>query len=836
MMEGGSTPGWPQRARDHRPQPASGAFAASPGVADPGLEEPPVGPTLEEILRTWSGELRRRWRLALLAFVLGFAPLVVLAVLSIPTYTATGVVQVAATGSALSANPLLELAGMPGNPNVETEIELMRRREFLLGVFKDLRLHIIDPHQPSGLTLDLALSLGGASPVSPALTTVREAVTIAEVDPRHAGDVPLCLTALDDARLQVELGEGASLGVHELRVGERLAVPPVTLEFAHLPLAAGEAVELVLRSDGLLLEQLGGSLSVGSVGPRNTPTNLVRVSFTATDRAIAQAVVARAMQRYVEQSVEWQTASASRAVDFIASQIKDVAERLSSQENLLREFSEQEHAVQLDVQAKATIENVAEIEAERHKITLQENLMDHVLGGMKGRIDKGKTHLTANFFDDPVLAASVAALTENEIRYEVLKATLTPAHPQVVDLGAQLKQQQQEVRRLMQSARRNLSSQAEELERQMQAMVSSLEAYPDKQLQLARLMRDVEVSERLYSFLLEKGNEAEILKASTATDKRVVDAASFPHRKTAPRRGRLLAMGLVSGLILAVAALYIARMLQRRLSSVEAITGQVAWPMYGMIPALAPAPAGGTLLAETWQRGPTAIAEAARSLAVSVSFAPAPAGRGRVVVLTSSRPGEGKSSVSANLAAALARTGARVLLVDLDLRKPTQHRLWHLPRAPGYAELVTQPVGSEGADKILHCDATHGVSVITAGARVADTTALVMADRLPAMLTAWAREYDYVLLDTPPAFVPDTSVVARLADLMLLIARPDLVERGELRRASQLLVRIPVQKGLVLSAVADRHLGFGYGGVEKYYNYGHGDGDDAGAARPHDRA
>lgn len=783
---------------------------------DPGEGE---ARSLSEFVWTWARELRWRWRLGLSAFVLGAAPIVASALLTVPTYTASGVVQVSAGGSLMATSPLLELAGGGANANVETEIELMRRREFLLGVYKDLRLHIVDPQQRSDFTLDLAVSLGGASPVSPALAGVREAVALAELAP-HGSDVRVRLTATAEDELTVALGDDGADGVYPLKVGERLTTPTLTLQFARAPIAAGTSIDLILRSDGALLDELQGSLAVTGVGGRATPTNLVKVAFTASDRGIAQAVVARVMQRYVEQSLEWQTESASRAVEFITTQLAEATSRLADEEDALRLFAEEEGAVQLDTQARATIESVATLEAERLKSSMQGKQMDQVLGGARRGMERGKMHLTSNFFDDPVLAANIAALTENEVRYEVLKATLTPEHPQVVELAAQLKLQQQEVQRLMRSARRNVASRTEELERQLADTSAALEKYPDKQLRLARLMRAVAVSERLYSFLLEKANEAEILKASTSVDKRVVDAASYPHRKTTPPRSRTIALGLAAGLLAALAAVYLARTLQRTLGSIESITREVRWPLYGMIPALVPPPGEGGALQATWLRGPTATAEGTRALAVNISMAPAPAGRGRIVHLTSSRSGEGKSTTCANLAAALARTGSRVLLVDLDLRKPVQHRIWGIPRAPGFVELTTRASDPEAARKIMHHDATHQVDVLTAGTRAVDTTALLMTDQLEAMLAAWADEYDYIVLDSPPAFVPDTAIVARHADLVLLTARPGPLLRGELRRAVEIIARVPATRGLLLNAVSDRHLGFGHGGLDEYYTYG----------------
>src|SRR5690606_1298437 len=111
----------------------------------------------------------------------------------------------------------------------------------------------------------------------------------------------------------------------------------------------------------------------------------------------------------------------------------------------LRKFAEKERTVKLDTQAEVTIESAAELEAEKRRIELQEQVIGAVASSMKRRSGSGAANLTSNFFEDPVLAANVAALTQAETEYAVLKATLTPDHPQVKAMADQIALRQKEV-------------------------------------------------------------------------------------------------------------------------------------------------------------------------------------------------------------------------------------------------------------------------------------------------------------------------------------------------------------------------------------------------------
>ena len=131
-------------------------------------------------------ELRRRWKLALLAFVVVLGPAIGYALMAVPQYTSRGVIQVSAQGGLASANPLLELAGGGSSTEVNTEVQIITRRDFLARVFKSMRLHVADPNQAATLSKDLAVSMAGESPVDPRLRAVREALGQVEVARRSA--------------------------------------------------------------------------------------------------------------------------------------------------------------------------------------------------------------------------------------------------------------------------------------------------------------------------------------------------------------------------------------------------------------------------------------------------------------------------------------------------------------------------------------------------------------------------------------------------------------------------------------------------------------------------
>lgn len=779
-----------------------------------------LGATLRDAL----AELRRRWLLALFVWLVVATPFAVYAYSAVPTYTSSGVLQV--SSQAVGVNPLLELAGAGGGGEVNTEVEIIKRRDFLLAAFKRLKLQVIDPKQPQRVAFDTEITLEGQSPVSDRLRRVRNAVTLAEVEPSKFANVPVLLEATGEDTMSVRIGKPEDARTYDLTLGERLETEVLTLELSEAPLDVGDSMSLMVLTDGALLDLLSAQLTVSNLGTAREPTNLVRIGFTSTDRFTAQQVVATLMDQYLEQSLEWRTQGATNAARFVRDRLGEAKQRLTDNEEELRTFAEGEQAVQLDTQARVTIENSADLEATRLELELQQRVLGNLSKSLKGADSSDGAHLTASLVDDPVLAGAISSLTNAETKQAMLEATLAPGHPEVAQLSSQIDLQRKKVARLVKNARKNASSKMAELQKKLDESATALSSYPAKELQLARLMRDVEVSQRLYSFLLERSQEAEILQASTTIDKRLVDLASLPHRAASPRRGRLLFLGWGAAFAFSFVAVFLARALQRKLPTVSAVREVVPFPLYGTVPKIESDKKEGTSLKEIWASSGGA-SEAFRALCVSVSLAPATGRRARIVQVTSSQPGEGKSTVCANLAVSLSRSGAKVLVMDLDLRKPTQHRQWNLRRAPGYADVIAQGGRTDQVASSLNHLEEWDVDVLTAGTRLPDTLSSMMSQSLGEIIDEYAEKYDYILVDGAPAFVADALVSARHVDLLLLVARPGVIDRHGARQTLEMLDRVDATKGLVLNGVTRGNADYNYSGSYYYY----GQSDDSGEQR-----
>ena len=318
---------------------------------------------------------------------------------------------------------------------------------------------------------------------------------------------------------------------------------------------------------------------------------------------------------------------------------------------------------------------------------------------------------------------------------------------------------------------------------------------------------------------------------------------SFGHprarTRSSPGPERAAALGIFLGLVVGAGLIFVIEALDTRVRSGTQIAERLDLPLLARIPAPPRKLAGRdelVMLAKpSGQQG-----EAFRMLRTNLEFALL-SGEARTILLTSAVPKEGKSTIAANLAVALARGGRRVVLVDLDLRRPHLNRFFRLPGTPGITDVAQGRVtleaalarvdlgtglrtGGNGSPPTLN--APGSLDVLTSGPLPSDPGEFVGTSRLSEILNALRENYDLVVIDSPPMLrVGDVMTLSTKVDALLVVSRLNLVRRPELTELRRLLDSIPITKlGLALAgADGDRRGDYNFG-----YRYGYGSDDETG--------
>lgn len=206
------------------------------------------------------------------------------------------------------------------------------------------------------------------------------------------------------------------------------------------------------------------------------------------------------------------------------------------------------------------------------------------------------------------------------------------------------------------------------------------------------------------------------------------------------------------------------------------------------------------------------ISEAYRTLRTNIQFSSFDK-EIKVIFVTSSTPGEGKSTTSANLAITMAQNGSKTILVDCDLRKPNVHRLFNISNTRGLSNLLIE---ENGIDKIVQQSGIEDLHILTSGLKPPNPSELLSSTKMKKFIEMSKNYYDYIILDTPPVgVVTDAQLVSQYSDGGVLVTASGQVEIESAIRAKQLLEKVNTKiLGVVLNKV-DTDYGNGY----RYYNY-----------------
>jgi capsular exopolysaccharide synthesis family protein len=232
------------------------------------------------------------------------------------------------------------------------------------------------------------------------------------------------------------------------------------------------------------------------------------------------------------------------------------------------------------------------------------------------------------------------------------------------------------------------------------------------------------------------------------------------------------------------------------------------------------------------------VAEAYRTIRTSIFFGVSKGGA-RTILVTSPAPGDGKTTLASNLAIAMAQAGQRTLIIDADLRKPKQHKIFNLSSEPGLANVLA---GTTRLDEAIQPGPVKGLDILSCGPQVPNPSEILNSDIFAKTLEGMVKCFDRVIIDSPPVVpVADSQIIAARCDIILLVIRAEKSTRRIIQRARDNIVGVG---GHLLGAIVNNvehkrgHYGY-YGRYQSGYGYGYGGyhsyyGDEADAESSHE--
>ncbi len=773
---------------------------------------PPNGnDQLEEVhLSDYLKVLYRRRRLALSAFFVVAIGVAVHTFLASPVYEATATLHV--RSDKVQGGNLLGDLGLTRESPVQTEIEILKSRTNVEEVVNRLHLNWVVDKKSAGVTVRLA-----------------DFVSTAE-EPEYR----LELTGNGGYRVRDKQDKIAGEG----RSGALVRGEGFSLLVDELSGKPGDGFRLTLASFNRTVNALREQVRASEVGKG---TNIIRLSYQNENPAIARDVVNALAQAYLERSIVLKTQEASRSVEFIGEQLEKVRATLDAAEQELEGFKTATGVIRLDSEAQALITQLTQAETERTAVRLRLRQAEFAAESLRGALDRQESYAPAVLLNEPVVAALAQKLTELEIEKRGLMVELSLGHPAVQGVQGRIAELQRNLLQNYGTILAGLRETDHSLSGNLARYEKELKKLPAAELELARLMRLATVNAEIFTFLLQKHQEASIAKVSTISNINVIDPAIAPELPIKPQKKKNLLLGLIVGGMAGVGLAFFREYLDDSIKDADSAKRLLGLPSLALIPYIGrkgesksarekgAVPAKRILISNLEPR--SIAAEAFRSLRTALHFS----GGGRdkpVMLVTSAFPGEGKTTVSANLAVTLAQTGSRVLLVGCDLRKPTLHEMFERDNVPGLSDFL---VGDAEIGDAVHPTGLFRLDFISAGTIPPNPAELLGSERMKKQIEAWREEYDIVLLDAPPVLaVTDAAVLTRCADMTVVVLQIGSVGAKAALRSMEILrsTQTPLA-GLVLNDKTNR--GTAYYGYGEYGVYPYAQEDNKSKRRRGDR-
>lgn len=595
------------------------------------------------------------------------------------------------------------------------------------------------------------------------------------------------------------------------------------------PAPAGElptnSPSIDTREETKLIDTFRGGLKVATVNN----TRLIEIHYLNSNPRLAADIVNGIVSSYIEQNYQTKFESAMQTSDWLSRQLADLKLKVeTSQEKLIR-FQRDKGIVGIDEKQNLTTSKLDELSRE---LTATE----------ADRIQKEANYELAATGNPELMARSpsemLGHLRERESTlkqdYALLKTQFGPNYPKVVEIKNQLDQVEgdinAEVKRMATQIKNEyLAAQQREnmVLARMEEQKREANELNQNAIEFNILKRDVDANRQLYEGLLQRLKEASLEAGLRSNNIRVVDSARVPLSPTSPDIPRNLGIGLILGLCGGVGLAFLLESLDNTVRTPEQAELASGLPALGVVPQflradtarLQPAKlslangenATGRAELISQLRPNSEAAECYRSLRTSILLS-ALDSPPKVLLVTSPLPQEGKTTTSVNCAIVLAQRGSRVLLVDADLRRPGVHRAFGFDRKGGLSTVLT---GSTPIESVLKTyPLVPNLSILPAGPPPPHPAELLDASKMRSLIAQWRKEYDHVIIDTPPALsVTDPVLLSVEADSIILVIRSGKTTKDALRRAGELLWQVNARiMGIVVN-------GIDLGSPDHYYYY-----------------
>ena len=569
-------------------------------------------------------------------------------------------------------------------------------------------------------------------------------------------------------------------------------------------------------------QQLRAAASLISSGLSVEPvrnSRLVKLNFDSPSPQFAARAANAVADGYIASGLERRFGASSYAKSYLEDQLRLTKIKLEESERKLVQFAQQENLINTGDQGQSlAVQNLTQLNAalataQDQRIRAQARWHQASSGAMPA---------------DMIGNSNIRLLQQQkgqlQAQYQLKLQTFKPDYPEMQQLKSQVDELDRQIAKEVAGVRASVRAEydaAMTQENMLKGQIAALRGealdVDNRSIQYNILKREVDTNRQLYDGLLQRYKEIGAAGDVRSNNISIIDRAEVPRGRFKPNLTLNLAIGLLLGGMLGVLLAFLLEFLDDTLKTPEDIEQKLKLPVLGIIPKLGPKDSVVAAAANSQ----SSFSEAYRSVRTALQFA-TDHGVPRTLLVTSSGPGEGKSTTALALARNLTQLGKRVLLVDADLRNPSLHKTLGMRAETGLSNLLA---GACAFNAAVQATDDERLEVILAGPLPPNPAELLSGSKLVSLLTVGSERYDHVIIDGPPVLgLADAPILANAIDGTLLVVNS---AKTKISAAQIALKRLLVARarivGCLLTKYDARTAGYGYGygyRYESYYAYG----------------
>ena len=547
------------------------------------------------------------------------------------------------------------------------------------------------------------------------------------------------------------------------------------------------------------------------IAPTSKQSNTLLITIEDAVPSRGENFLNRVVEEYTSEAISDKNKNIASTITFIDERLRVLQGELGVEEKNVEQFKSKNNITDLGTEASTIFTNVGDNDSKLTEIDLQLTMLKQVQGYLSTPDNLSVVQPSLLGLTDNTVTSMVNQLGELKLQKQSLLRTVPETNPIVASINDQIISLKASLREATKTLRSSLLLNRREVEKVNNRFQSQLKQVPVKERQLMDVMRNKTIKDNLFNFLLQKREETGLSLASNTADSRVINPARSSGAPIKPVISTLYLIFISIVLALPVAVIFIRDMLNNNIRRKSDISKNTRVPIISQI---SESEDGGALTIITKPR--SLVAEEIRALRTNLDFL-IPGNGCKVILFTSTVSGEGKSFISLNLGASLASTGKKVIILELDLRKPKLLSTIGLEKKIGLSDYLIGKVAYK--DIIRAVPQQENFYMIESGTIPPNPAEILMNSHLPELITALKAEYDYVLVDAPPiGLVTDAQILGKYADVTFFLMRHNFSRKDHIHLLNELYTKkIFKNLNIIFNSIDTSSLAYGYRYDYSYY-------------------